>query len=265
MTCMPATPAWCHLLKDTLDWGVLVSPRGKRTKELVHHTICVDMRQPVVMIPARKMNYRFMAAEAYWILSGDDRVDTIAPYNKHIAQFSDDGERFFGAYGPKVVGQLEYVVDKLHKDLSTRQAGLTIWRENPPPTKDYPCTIAMFFHQRGWALNCHVFMRSSDQWLGVPYDIFNFSCIAYMVCAMLNERRHSDIDIRPGQLFLTAASSHLYEDNWQAATDIVSHPTELRSLMVPRPWYTNSEFLMADLKELREADRTVNSLRWWEA
>jgi hypothetical protein len=36
-------------------------------------------------------------------------------------------------------------------------------------------------------------------------------------------------------------------------------------LMVPRTWYTNSAFLMRDLKDLRETDRTVNSLRWWEA
>jgi thymidylate synthase len=219
------------------------------------------MRRPVVIVPERKMSYSFMAAEAYWIISGDNRVATIAPYNARIAQYSDDGETFFGAYGPRIDSQLDYVVGKFIADRETRQAGLTIWRENPPETKDYPCTIAMFFNLRDCDLNCHVFMRSSDQWFGVPYDIFNFSCVSYLICCRLNAVLNNDTDIKPGTLYLTAASSHLYDQHWVVAKDLPhAWPHEL---MVPRKWYTDELTLKDELRRLREKDSVTSSLRWW--
>ena len=95
---------WIDTISDLFLRGVDVSPRGMPTKELPQYTVVIDMRYPVLTIAERKLSHRFMAAEAFWILSGDDTVAGIIPWNKRIAEFSDDGQTFFGAYGPKVVG-----------------------------------------------------------------------------------------------------------------------------------------------------------------
>lgn len=255
--------AWHEALHDTLRFGQLVAPRGLATKELPQRTLTVSMRQPVLRTAARKLNYRFMAAEAYWILSGDDRVATIVPYNERLAAFSDDGERFFGAYGPKIVAQLPYVVAKLTADPLSRQAGLTTWRESPPATKDVPCTVAMFFSIRGQLLHSHVFMRSSDLWLGVPYDIFNFSMLGHLVCCLLNKTRELDSLVSPGTLHLTAASSHLYETNWEAAWACVESPWAGQTV-TPQGLWVGDKHLMATLLGLRDA-KPGDELRWWEA
>lgn len=244
--------------------GKSCAPRGKPTREVLHKTCVVDMREPVVMVPRRHLSYTFMAAEAYWILSGDDRVATIAPYLPRLAEFSDDGETFYGAYGPRIAAQLDYVVAKLRQDPDTRQAGLTIWRENPPATKDVPCTVAIFFSIREDLLNAHVFMRSSDVWLGLPYDVFNFSVLAHLVCARLNEGVN-DV-VAPGTLHLTAASCHLYEANVEDATLCTfsvdgEHRGEQR--LTPSRLYRDEEGLMATLRDLRET-KPGDPLRWWE-
>lgn len=135
----PTDSVWIDLLWEIADSGSQVGPRGKGTLEILAKTTVVDMKMPVVTIPQRNLGYKFMAAEAHWILSGDNRVETIAPYSKQISRFSDDGVRFFGAYGPKVVDQLSYVVDCLVRDEASRQAVMTIWRERPGSTKDVPC------------------------------------------------------------------------------------------------------------------------------
>ena len=258
-----ASSIWRHTLQRILYSGLEVSPRGKLTKELLQHTLIVNMQAPVVTVAERKLNYRFMAAEAHWILSGDDTVAGIAPYNKNIAQFSDDGERFFGAYGPKIQSQLDYVVSKLREDQDTRQAGLTIWRENPPATKDVPCTVAIFTSIRNHKLNLHVFMRSSDAWLGVPYDVFNFSMLGHLICCRLNEGRASfDQSIEPDKLFLTAASSHLYEPNWEAATACASAAISQQA-STPVPLWTDEKVLYVWLENLRES-KPGDKLRWWE-
>lgn len=210
-----ATNVWRYLLGEILD-GDVVRPRGLETRELMHKTIVVPLARPVIYDAARKLSYRFMAAEALWILNGDYRVETIAPYNPNIAQFSDDGVTFFGAYGPRVISQLDHVVGALVADRDTRQAVISIWRPNPPKTKDVPCTVALAFNVRESALNVHAFMRSSDAWLGVPYDVFNFAMIgARVACAMNYESATPRLTL--GRLYLTAVSSHLYAERFDDA------------------------------------------------
>lgn len=259
---MDFSRTWLNALNDILTNGDLVSPRGKRTKEIPQRTIKVDMRRPVLRVADRSLSYRFMAAEAFWILSGDDRVETIAPYNARIAEFSDDGERFFGAYGPKIQAQLPYIIEKLNADEDSRQAGLTIWRECPPTTKDVPCTVAIFFAIRGGKVNVHVFMRSSDVWLGVPYDVFNFSMLGHLVCGLLNEHQPPADYVSPGTLFLTAASSHLYEVNWDdAKLCLAAEPLDQPE--TPKLLWTDARHLMDELMALRDT-RQGDERRWWE-
>lgn len=276
--------AWLALLSDVLTRGRLSSPRGKATIEMPQRTIEYDARRCVVTVPGRKLNYKFMAAEARWILSGDDTVAGVAPWNKNIAQFSDDGERFFGAYGPKLHDQLAYVAATLANDLDSRQAGLTFWRECPPKTKDVPCTVAAFFrtHARDassrWA-DAHFFMRSSDAWLGVPYDAFNFAMILHLVCGALRtaaaQVRGSDaaFDLVPRTVHLTMASSHLYEmgpdgvSQWESAKNLVASTQGTRFAAAERPapasWAQDPSGLVSDLTSLRDAG-PGSPLRWWE-
>lgn len=253
--------AWQNLLKELLATGRVVSPRGQRTVELPQATIMFDMRYPVVLAPSRKLHVPFLGGEAYWILSGDDSVAGIAPFNRHITQFSDDGEKFFGAYGPKVVDQLPYVVAKLQEDPDTRQAGLTIWRESPPKTKDVPCTIALFFNLRDGLLNTHVFMRSSDAWLGLPYDGFNFTMITCQVLKRLNQNRAREDWLQLGTQYLTMVSSHLYEQHWEVAHQAKQEKVKVNDLLPA--WYTDPNTdLLELLNDLRHSHKGSSS-RWF--
>ena len=216
MTPHSATIAWQLVLDKLIHRGQPCAPRGQPILELIGYSFTIDMKHPVVGNPKRKLGYKFMAAEAYWILMGDDRVETIAPYSKAIANFSGNGVTFDGAYGPKVVAQLEYVVQTLVNDRDTRQAVMTIWRENPGPSKDIPCTVAVQFLIRDGLLHCVDTMRSSDVWLGVPYDLFNFSMISMYVALRLRE---VGVHVELGTLTLQAGSQHLYERNLKDAED----------------------------------------------
>lgn len=256
------TSVWMLALAVTQGKGRRVLPRGMETKELMSQTYIIDMRRPVLTCPERKLSYRYLAAEAYWILSGDNKVATIAPYNDNISKYSDDGQTFFGAYGPKIVDQLPYVVAKLHEDPMSRQAGLTIWREKPGVTKDVPCTVAMFFHIRDNLLHASVFMRSNDVWLGLPYDAFTFAMVAHLVCAHLNEDIGANL-LSPGELHLTAASSHLYKENFTAATRCAGYGTNLPQRLTPSELFISPKMTLEYLKDLRET-KPGSALRWWE-
>ena len=188
-----------------------LAPRGLSLRaELLASQTVIDMRLATFSILERALSRRFMFGEAWWILSGSDRVESISPFCKHIARFSDDGDIFFGAYGPKIKAQLPYVLDKLFDDVSSRQCVINVWRESPPLTKDVPCTLSIQFLVRGGALHLVVAMRSSDIWLGFPYDVFNFTALAFYVSLLLRE---NGIMVDLGNLYLTAGSQHLYESD----------------------------------------------------
>ena len=228
---------WLSALKTCLYDGEIVAPRGKRIKELLGYQTRIDMNLPCVTIPNRKLGYKFMAAEAAWILSGDNRVETIAPYSKAIANFSDDGYFFHGAYGPMIRDQLHFVADALNQDKDSRQAVLTIWRPNPRPSKDIPCTVSIQFLIRDDKLHVIDTMRSSDLWLGWPYDVFNFSMLArYLLCLL-------DYDIELGELVLQAGSMHLYEEQWTDADLLVRSQVGLAQHRVI-PWFDNPTYLV---------------------
>lgn len=208
----PANTAWYVLLDRVMSKGDEVAPRGLPTREILGHKTELDMRFPVITNTARGMGYKFMCAEAAWILSGDNRVETIAPYSKAISNFSDDGVFFFGAYGPRIRDQLRHVIQALATDADTRQAVLSIWRPNPPVTKDVPCTLTAQFTLRNDRIDCFVNMRSSDAWLGVPYDWFNFTMLTGVAALLLTKR--TGVTYRMGTLHFYAASQHLYATNY---------------------------------------------------
>jgi len=213
-----ANAAWVNVLGDLVAEGNDVSPRDMDTMELLHYSSTLDMSYPIVTIPERKLGYRFMMAEASWIMNGDNKVRTIEPYSKKIVKFSDDRKFFFGAYGPQVVDQLMYVVDALVEDHLTRQAVMTIWRKNPRKSKDIPCTISVQWIIRDHKLHCIDTMRSSDVWLGWPYDVFNFSMLSMYVLLLLRARGYW---YNLGTLTLTAGSQHIYGAQVDDAINIV--------------------------------------------
>ena len=209
---------YAALLRDILMTGIVAVPRGQVTLERLNHSTVWTMEEPVIYSKKRKLSYKFMFGEAWWIMAGKDDLESILPYNARIANYSDDGLRFFGAYGPKVVDQLDYVIETLVKDENSRQAVLNIWRENPYPTKDYPCTLNLQWLIRDNVLHCFDNMRSSDVWWGVPYDVFNMSVISLYV---LGELRKTYPTLILGKLFLTAASQHIYEPFYESADAVI--------------------------------------------
>ena len=250
-----ASLTWLQLINYLLS-GETISPRGLETKEQICVSTKVNMYEPMVNIKSRNIGERFRYAEAAWILSGDNRVSTIAPFSKIISKFSDDGVRFFGAYGVKVVDQLPYIIQTLKDDPYTRQAVLNIWRENPRKSNDVPCTLSLQFVIRNDTLNCLATMRSSDAWLGWVYDVFNFSMISLYVLLQLKSQHN--LKYKLGNLFLTAGSQHLYKEQWDKAkicTEKSDYFEDTKSPVSLKNGEELIDYLWAKAKEISEKDK----------
>ncbi len=247
-----ANQAWIDLLAKVASSPTTVSPRGLACREVLGNQTIVDMTRPVVTVRERKLGRRFMAAQSWWICTGRNDVASIAPYSKDIRKFSDDGIRFDGSYGPPLIDQMRYVRDALKTDNDTRQAVATIWRQNPRPSRDIPCTIACQWMIRRDSqglrkLHCLDTMRSSDCWLGIPYDLVDFSTLS--ACILLDLWREDPTlrDVGLGNIILTAGSQHIYESNFDAVERIFANPA-------------TDEYMPLELKEFSSATELLDHL-----
>lgn len=199
---------------DPRNWSQ-TAPRGLTIRERLAVTYRIDNALAcVAWLKRRHLSYPFMAAEFCWMLLGRRDVASISRYCAKIKDFSDDGVIFFGAYGPPFQRQLPFVLSTLRRDPSSRQAVIVIWRESPPSTRDVPCTVSCQFLVRDGELHGIFAMRSSDAWLGLPYDLFNFSRLTAVVAGQLA--------CPVGSLTVTVGSAHLYERDRVRADEVVA-------------------------------------------
>lgn len=228
------------LLFQVLATGNPVSPRGKLIKELMAMSFTIHSCLDTILVSKeRDLNYRFMIAEALWIMAGHNDVAPIAKFNSVYAQFSDDGETLAGAYGPKIISQLPHLLRALHNDKDTRQAVITIWERNPKPSKDIPCTLSAQFLIRDNKLHSIWTMRSSDLWLGLPYDVFTFSLIQATLCSQLNWDFETNYDY--GSITMQLGSAHIYMEHWEKALAVTNEKdTTSLSFKPPLAWPSKS-------------------------
>lgn len=217
-----ATLEWIYTLEKLVKCGQRVNVRGREIVEVLSNRVVIDMQRPIVSVAKRKLGLGFLFAEAGWILGGKNDVQSIAPFSKQISNFSDDGLFFKGAYGPQVVQQLPYILETLTKDLYSRQAVTSIWKPSPGPSKDIPCTLTYQIMVRGNLVHMFLNMRSSDVWLGVPYDWFNFTMIAHYVLKYLRKVYPAN-GLEIGYLYFNAASQHYYVDDEAKILDILAN------------------------------------------
>jgi thymidylate synthase len=217
---------WKRLLMNLLYEGRVVRPRGKLTKEILNVVIEVEKgNYNVIISEKRDLNYRFLIAEWLWIQAGIDQLNVLSQYNSRMVEFSDDGIILSGAYGPRLMPQMDYIKCNL-KIPDTRQAVATIWTPSPDPSKDIPCTISLQWFIRDKKIHCTVTMRSSDVWLGLPHDYFVFSQLTNYLGSLLN--------YNIGSVTMNLASSHLYEKDFEMAQKVLEQGVDnIASPLIP--------------------------------
>jgi thymidylate synthase len=246
--------AWQELVEALRSTGSLTSPRGMTTKEILNVTLCVRHGlMNVLTSSVRDLNYRFLIAEWLWIQAGLNEVDLLAKYNSQMRNFSDDDIILSGAYGPRLMPQIPYIIESLSKP-DSRQAVATIWTPSPSSSKDIPCTISLQWLIRGGFVHCTATMRSSDVWLGLPYDFFTFGQLTNYI-AMITGKL-------VGSVTMNLASSHLYREHFKAAEEVRNTGT-IMSPLIPREVPPNSSELTQILKGNRDWSEFPARISFW--
>lgn len=190
--------------------GVITGSREGETRELLNKTLCYPMSDWEIQIPERKINPLFIADEAEFALSGQIKPNTDL-LKKVLAPWIDANGIYSGAYGPRFLDQLAYVLETLQAHRESRQAIMSIWGNNPRKQLNVPCLTQLHFLIRNNELHCIVTMRSSDAWVGLPNDIGVYALMAQYVARSVGE------GIFYGNMYINMHSAHIYAKDYEAA------------------------------------------------
>lgn len=216
--------AWVAVVRDLLGAPV-VAPRGLKVREATERvTVIVERPQDgFVQAEGRRLNHAITAIEGCSLVGQVSVPELIVDRVSSFAPFANDGV-FWGAYGPRAAGDVGEVVKLLKRDPDSRQAVITLFDSDRdlgrPDVKDVPCTLAVQFLLRDVdesdffrkTLHMWVTMRSNDAWLGLPYDLGQFSVLQFAVAQALGAS--------VGTYTHSAGSMHLYERDWGQAAKI---------------------------------------------
>lgn len=227
-----ANPAevYRHQLDDLLNHGEAVEVRGRQTLELLN--VVTHITNPLArcaLTPGRRWNPWLALSEALWVLAGHDDVAALAPYNKHIVDYSDDGLYLYGAYGPRIADQIAPLLGRLRADSADRRGVLQIWtaQDLTADVKDPPCNTELLFKLRGGVLHMTVVCRSNDLHWGLH-------AVNLPVFSILQEYLAARLGVGLGTQTHLSQSLHIYTDEPRAQA-ITARMLEQRHLPVVMP------------------------------
>lgn len=249
---------YIHFSKQLEDADVC-APRGMEIKEVIGAAFeLMNPRNRLIYLSERDSSLHFNIGEFLWYLRGSNSLDIIRYYSKMYSKFSDDQQTLYGAYGTRIFGaqngvksQWEALIELLTKDPDTRQAVISIHepRDLSASSHDIPCTCTMQFLLRDGKLNCIVYMRSNDLYLGLPYDVFSFTMIQEVLAKRLN--------VKLGSYRHMVGSLHVYKQNYDQIAQCARSKSMDYVSMPPMPEYSEENF--RKLLELEEQVRTLGS------
>ena len=179
-------------------------------------TTYLKPNERVLFWEERDANPFFHLFEGLWMLAGRQDVEYLSWFNSRMAEFSDDGMTFNGAYGYRWLfnfekNQLDIIARRLAKDPHDRRCVLAIWdctKDLDRQTLDTPCNTHIYFKVRGGKLNMTVCCRSNDMiWGAYGANAVHFS--------MLQEYMAAKIGVPLGTYTQISDSFHVYKDIYE--------------------------------------------------
>ncbi len=225
------------LLAELLDDGV--EEKNERTGariKVIRGGVAFNI-EPHGFIPVcgvRKLRPKTAASEVAWFLSGSKDVKDLEDLGCKIwSKFQDGKGQIEGAYGYRWRrhfgrDQLGLALQALRKDPSDRQVLVTAWDPaddglGVKKKSNVSCPTHFTLSILGGELHSSLFLRSSDVFVGLGYDLMGHA----LLCDALANSLHVDL----GVLTFTLAHAHIYDSHYEMAEEALKTPqvkTEVR-------------------------------------
>ena len=229
---------YLDLLDEIVKTGDKKTDRtGVGTLSLFGKQLRIDLKNGFPLLTTKKLHWPSIVHELLWFLRGDDNIAYLKKHNITIwDEWADKDGNLGPVYGKqwrawrgadgKTHDQISTIVQQLKNDMSSRRIILSAWNVGEiDKMKLPPCHLLCQFYAVDGKLSCHLYMRSADFFLGVPFNIASYALLTFMLGQVSN--------LVPHELVISFGDVHLYNNHLeQAHEQLTRAPKPLPRLML---------------------------------
>jgi len=228
-----------------LDLLRLVLEQGKsRTDRTGTGTVCVfgaQARFPLAkgfpLLTTKKLHLKSIIYELLWFLRGDTNIQYLNEHGVTIwDEWADEEGNLGRIYGAQwcdwrtpdggSINQIDRVIEQIKTKPDSRRLIVSAWNAGELEQMALPPCHALFqFFVQDGELSCHLYQRSADLFLGVPFNVASYALFTMMVAQVCG--------LSPGTFIHTFGDLHLYANHLdQAKLQLTRSPRALPKLQL---------------------------------
>ena len=237
---------YLDLLTRTLESGAQKSDRtGTGPLSVFGHQMRFDLAEGFPVVTTKRLHLRSIIGALVWFLRGDTNVRWLQERGISIwDEWADENGDLGPVYGHqwrswptpdgRSVDQISAVIESIRSFPDSRRHIVSAWNvADIPDMALAPCHTMFQFYVRPAAdggpahLDCQLYQRSADIFLGVPFNIASYALLTMMVA--------QQTDLRPGHFIHTLGDAHLYSNHLdQARLQLSREPFPLPTMHITR-------------------------------
>jgi thymidylate synthase len=241
------------LLQDILDNGVSKGDRtGTGTLSVFGRQYRHALEEGFPLLTTKKLHLKSIVNELIWFLSGDTNTRWLNENGVRIWDewATEDGDLgpIYGAQwtawptaGGGSVNQIDYVIDCLKNNPDSRRILFHAWNVEYLPDESVspqdnvkagrmalpPCHLLYQFYVANNRLSAQLLIRSSDTFLGLPYNTASLAVLTMMLA--------QQCDLELGEIIICTGDSHIYSNHFeQVKEQLTRAPRALPQLNILR-------------------------------
>lgn len=245
--------AYLDLLEDVIENGEQKGDRtGTGTTSVFGRQLRHNLKDGFPLLTTKKLHFKSIANELIWFLNGDTNNHWL---NENGVKIWDEWALEDGSLGPIYgkqwtawptkdggeINQIDYVVDTLKNNPNSRRILFHGWNVEYLPDETIspkdnvkagkmalpPCHLLYQFYVANGKLSGQLYIRSSDIFLGLPYNIASLSLLVHMLC--------QQCDLEPGEVIVSFGDLHAYSNHMTQIQEQLSRtPKPLPQLKINR-------------------------------
>lgn len=229
-----------------------------------------DLQQGFPLITTKKVFWKGVVEELLWFLRGEDNVGSLQEAGVKIwNEWADEEGNVGPIYGvqwrswptarvwrkeggrttleERTVDQLMDVINQIRANPQSRRLLVSAWNVGDIENMALPPCHVMFqfYVRKGQYLDCQLYQRSGDMFLGVPFNIASYSLLTHIVADMTG--------LTPGRFIHTIGDAHIYLNHLdQVNEQLLREPRPFPKLYVHRETpavdpsdYKREDFILA--------------------
>lgn len=209
---------YLDLLRKVLDTGTAKGDRtGTGTFSIFGHQMRFDLQEGFPCLTTKKLHLKSIIHELLWFLAGDTNIKYLNDNGVHIwDEWADDNGDLGHVYGyqwrswrcpsGEVIDQIANLVKSLKENPNSRRHIVSAWNVADIDNMALPPCHALFqFYVANNRLSCHLYQRSADLFLGVPFNIASYALLTMMLAQVCGYQY--------GEFIHTFGDAHIYSNH----------------------------------------------------